>query len=36
MLVVHCDNSVMSVDLHRFLFGGGEWVVTVEGTNLFG
>ena len=35
MLTVKLGNSVMEVDLTRFHFGDGEWVVTVIGDNLF-
>lgn len=35
MLIVHCVNSVMCVNLRRFMFGDGGWDVTVTGENLF-
>lgn len=35
MLIVRCDNSVMNIDVMNFLFGDGEWVVTICGDSLF-
>jgi hypothetical protein len=35
MLTVKLGSSVMEVDVMRFHFGDGEWVVTIYGNDLF-
>lgn len=35
MLTVKLGGSVMEIDVMRFHFGDGEWVVAVYGDDLF-
>lgn len=34
-IIVHTGDSELEIDFKRFLFGDGEWVVTVRGEDLF-
>lgn len=34
-IVIHSGETEAEIDFHRFLFGDGEWVVTVHGDDLF-
>ena len=34
-IIVRSGDSEMEIDFRLFLFGDGEWVISVRGENLF-
>ena len=34
-IIVRSGDSEMEIDFRRFMFGDGEWVISVRGENLF-